>query len=396
MGRHTVSFLQILLAATTLVLPSYQCQTDDDCSLNGRCSSKIKVCHCDPGWRGADCGELNVRPANRESGYNRTAEGISSWGSKIVVDPHDSRLHHLFLAEFEHGCGLDFWSPFSRIIRAESHQGAAGPYKFAAEVVSAFAHNPSVVWSPIEQEYLLYYIGCEQNLNASACTASDLTCGPGNFINGESGISIQTSKDLRHWKPKGQVFKGSDDMQLWDADTTNPSPHPLLYPPSYSHEHKSGMLLAYRGCPYNCPGNELISLAIAPCATGPYTRLNNHEPIFPDSAEDPFVWQDKRGHFHMLVHSLEAEGGFGRGPKVGRHAYARRMEGPWTFAGGNRSLAFSTHADFDDGSSINFYRRERPQLLFSDDGTVRPLFLTTGVQENNSPMSYTLIVPLGE
>jgi hypothetical protein len=37
--------------------------------------------------------------------------------------------------------------------------------------------------------------------------------------------------------------------------------------------------------------------------------------------------------------------------------------------------------EFDDGTSIDFYRRERPQLFFSADGEMRPLVLTTGVQE---------------
>ncbi len=30
---------------------------------------------------------------------------------------------------------------------------------------------------------------------------------------------------------------------------------------------------------------------------------------------------------------------------------------------------------------VDFFRRERPQLFFSEEGEMRPLFLTTGVQE---------------
>jgi hypothetical protein len=153
-------------------------------------------------------------------------------------------------------------------------------------------------------------------------------------------------------------------------------------------------LLAYRGCPYNCSGNELISLANAPNYAGPYTRLNDQRPIFKNHAEDPFFWKDKRGNYHILVHSLEKDGGFGSGPKVGRHAYSRDIGGPWLF--NTKTLAFSTEVEFDDGSSINFYRRERPQLLFSDDGEMTPLVLTTGVQEVHSSMSYSVMVPVGE
>lgn len=127
---------------------------------------------------------------------------------------------------------------------------------------------------------------------------------------------------------------------------------------------------------------------------GEYTRLNNDQPIFKNPAEDPFTWQDVRGNYHMLVHSLEKEGGFGDGPKVGRHAFSRSIDGPWIF--NTKTLAFSTLVKYDDGTEINFHRRERPQLYFSDDGNMTPLFLTTGVQEKDSPMSYSIIVPIGK
>ncbi|KAJ2975020.1 hypothetical protein NQ176_g5749 [Zarea fungicola] len=94
------------------------------------------------------------------------------------------------------------------------------------------------------------------------------------------------------------------------------------------------------------------------------------------------------------MHSLEPDGGFGSGPKVGRHAYARHYEGPWTF--GNTTLAFDTTVAYEDGSVIQFFRRERPQLLFSEDGEMTPLMLSTGVQPKDNPMSYTVIVPIGD
>ena len=94
----------------------------------------------------------------------------------------------------------------------------------------------------------------------------------------------------------------------------------------------------------------------------------------------------------MLTHSLEPEGGFGGGPKVGRHAYSRTLEGPWTF--NNKTLTFSTLVEYNDGTNVDFYRRERPQLFFSEDGEMTPLYLTNGVQEEGSGMSYTIIQPL--
>jgi hypothetical protein len=51
--------------------------------------------------------------------------------------------------------------------------------------------------------------------------------------------------------------------------------------------------------------------------------------------------------------------------------------------------------EFDDGTSIDFYRRERPQLFFSADGEMRPLVLTTGMQEKGRKGSYSVVVPIG-
>ena len=397
----------IFLALTVLVSSSFslKCTNDEDCNLNGVCSKNTGKCICDPGWRADDCGALDIRPGPRNSGYNRTDEGLSSWGSKIVKDPWHPGLWHALMAEFTHGCGLDYWAPYSRIIRAESTAGPLGPYHFAAIVEGTFAHNPTVVWSAADQEWLMYYIGCPTDVVKEKCTVKHFSCGPGNDNNGESGISVQSSKDLRNWKFRGQVFNGLKRGH-WDTDTTNPSPFPLGdTPENYGgpNEWKAkteGMkkdhdiLLAYRGCHYNCStGKELISLASASSFSSPYTRLNNHRPIFPNPAEDPFLWRDKRGHFHLLLHSLEPDGGFGSGPKVGRHAFSRSIAGPWTF--NTRTLAFSTKVDFEDGGKIDFFRRERPQLLFSADGEMRPLVLTTGVQAKGREGSYSVMVPIG-
>ena len=109
-------------------------------------------------------------PATRGAGYDRTSDGTSSWGGRIVPDPVDGNLYHLFAAEFTGKCGLDYWSPMSRIIRAESRTGPAGPYAFAAEVVGTFAHNPTVVADPTRQQWLMYHIGCPV-AQPSSCAA---------------------------------------------------------------------------------------------------------------------------------------------------------------------------------------------------------------------------------
>jgi hypothetical protein len=393
--KHIVQLTLLASALLSLLPLSLACTSDEDCGLNGICTHN--TCLCDPGWIGSDCGRLNLRPGPRANGYNLTGEGTSSWCNEILRDRQDQNLYHLIVSEFTHGCGLNYWSPYSRIIRAESTNGPLGPYSFKQEIAPSFAHNPSVVWSEKDQMYFMYNIGCQQQL-PSTCQNVNFTCGPGNTLNGESGISIWSSPDLYNWTSQGQIIPGTDN-NAWDADITNPAPLHVRYPsknlPSASSlTHSPASILAYRGCPYNCNGTEQINIATAPSYTSPYTRLHPKNPIFPVPAEDPFIWEDKRGNFHMLVHSLLPGAGFGDGPNVGRHAFARSWAGPWTING--ESVAFTTSVEFDDGSFVDYYRRERPSLLFSGDGEMRLLALSTGVQEVGEGGSYSLIQPIGD
>lgn len=65
--------------------PPASCRSDMDCQLNGACTRvrpapEPKVCVCDKGWQGVDCGTLHLNTtANVAYGY--TAESkFSSWG----------------------------------------------------------------------------------------------------------------------------------------------------------------------------------------------------------------------------------------------------------------------------------------------------------------------------
>ena len=373
------TFRRIAFVAAALTMAT-GCVVDDDCSLNGVCQQHS--CVCDPGWIGPDCGALNLQPATPGSSYNRTGEGVSSWGGKVVRDVTNASLWHLFVCEFTGGCGLRFWAPMSRIIRAESSTGPAGPFTFAAEIVSMFATNPTLAHGA-DGTFLLYYIGCPFP-QPPVCESPNFSCGPGDALNGESGVSLLTSRDLYSWEPQGMVFNGSAPTS-WDADTSNPSPLVLA---------NGTVVLAYRGCPENCTDastTERIGFASAPSPAAPYTRLSA-APIFDNPNEDPHVWQDSRGHWHLLMHSLEHGGGWGSGPNVGRHAWARDVVGPWTF--GSATLAYNTTVHFTDGSVTTYSRRERPQLLWSDGSQPHPVMLTTGVQEIGTDRSYTLCQPI--
>lgn len=125
-------------------------------------------------------------------------------------------------------------------------------------------------------------------------------------------------------------------------------------------------------------------------------------PGLPDSnVEDPSVWIDKNGVYHAIFHSMDIEGQ--SNPYLGGHAYS--VDGAsWVYTG----TAYGNSQNYTDGSFQTFLRRERPHLLFSEDGTT-PIALSNGVQyavENNVTCTiggavsvcdpiFTLVTPIG-
>ncbi|KAI1842547.1 hypothetical protein JX266_011301 [Neoarthrinium moseri] len=348
---------------------SIACAADDDCSLNGVCSAN-STCTCDTGWRAADCSELDLQPVERWTGYNHTnatgvdfykeGAGNSSWGGHIIQDPQDKTLFHLITSQMSHGCGLSGWKPFSTIIRAESRSGPRGPYTWAQDLFGPFHHNPTTMWSPADGLYLLYFIGQDMETPNGTCKSSKFN----------NTISVTSSPDLRSWtKPQALLY-----------NVTNPAPFPLWSPESETSE----ILLAV----------EKNNIYYADQYTVPYDLIV--EPHNSDRSEDPFLWRDKRGNWHFLVHYMvDIDLGL-KGPRVGAHCFARDWRGPWTF--NNRTLAYNTTVEFTDVGQTVYYRRERPKLFFSDDGEMTPLYLVNGVQEFNATGggSYTLIQPVGD
>jgi len=147
-------------------------------------------------------------------------------------------------------------------------------------------------------------------------------------------------------------------------DGTNPS--------AYVFDNGTA-LLAYR---YNdADGNERIGLARATHWSGTYSIV--HQPLFSESwavDEDPYIWRDTRGNFHMLTHHFHPQGGF--------HAFSR--DGlDWTYGG----LAYNVTVEWDDGTKMDMKRRERPELVFDSKGV--PLLLFNGVEPNPTLLDFS-------
>ena len=121
---------------------------------------------------------------------------------------------------------------------------------------------------------------------------------------------------------------------------------------------------------------------------GPYAEVQPQ--VFPDYAEDPHVYRDARGHWHMLVHSLCER--WPHCTDVGGHA-ASKDGRTWHYIS---AAAYNTTVQYEDGTQVTYARRERPELVLDERG--HPAFLVTGVVERGgegmADRSWTLVQPV--
>ena len=383
-----------------------QCSTSEDCNLNGVCDASSGTCTCDPWWTGENCSALNFAPATQRAAYTNTSLGGgangSSWGASVAKD--DSGTYHLFASEWALDCGLAYWTPNSRIVRATSIS-PTGPFTIVEEVLPTFWTNPQLVRATdTNKTWLLFVDGMDCPHVVDCRNASSFvppkrlpTCAPHKHM--ENGISLFSSPALTGpWTPHGLILNGSSRVPNasvpWDYDTTNPAPYVLA---------NGSVLLVYRGCEDGCKGKEMIGVAMAMDWRGPYTRVATPtRPQMPEQAqEDPFVWQDPRGGFHMLTHEMARDE---TGHMVGMHAWSHDGLN-WTL--GTPKAAYNKTVLWADGSNTTFAERERPVLLFMGAGAKGvPTHLLNGVRPSsdggggggvgsfpNAP-THTIIIPL--
>lgn len=240
-----------------------------------------------------------------------------------------------------------------------------------------FAHNPDIVYSPADKIYLLYSIGVKYDKLFTKCESISYTRWPNN-------ISVSTADDIRGpWSPFKMVV---DSDRPAGIHATNPSAFPLWTRRNPTRE----IVLGIKDYSIFTAKSWKSKYELKYQATWNVTEQEN-----PEWTEDPFIWRDKRGHWHSINHWMidYVENDKQQWPRVGSHLFSRKVTGPWHF---KLQEAFSSNVTFTDGSWQVFKRRERPKLFFSDDGEMTPLYMTNGVQEmNQTGASFTLVQPIG-
>lgn len=289
----------------------------------------------------------------------------------------------LFVSQFSHSCPLAFWKRNSMVVRAESTNGAAGPYYFAEEIYPEFHHNPTIVGPTMDGFYLIFMIGQTNASNVLDCKRHPLPV-PADGLRGPEGtILMGYSHSLRGpWSEPRVVLRNYNPAQNqsdWDCYVTNPSVN--LLP-------DGTVMLVFSSVP--CAGgfDEALGVAFAPHWNATYTKEHaaiwrkpgpRQSPVSDGvgNVEDPFTWVDARGRFHIVAHSQGARnvcGGGVLGNSCGVHFYSESALGPWE---ASLTPVYSSAMPLTNGSMARMMTRQRPQIVFAADGTT-PKYMFVG------------------
>jgi len=359
--------LQVLLVFFAV---AQTCNDDLDCSLNGVCTSS--TCNCDSQWTGNNCQLLNLKLARpgKMNGYQEV--NTTSWGGSVIQIGNE---YHMYVSRMSDGCGLNCWEGNSEIAHAISTD-PLGPFTFKEIVLPYFAHGPTI-HQISDGTFLLLHLGCSTPDHPAPdhppceCPWHNGTS-PGSqnypmrpLACGSDYISLNTATSISGpWTTIGQ----KNPKVSWASGTTNPG----LF--VYSN---GSYLMAYRGNlktdKFRSP-NERLGLASASSWKSEFVDSRT-APIFPHQGEDPYIYQDKRGNFHIIFHDMD-------GSDRGGHGYSR--DGVTWYSGD--VPCYTGEIQFSDGTTKKFRRRQRPQLIVQEGV---PKYLYTGVTPGGDSGDYS-------
>ena len=302
----------------------------------------------------------------------------------------DDRRYYLFASRWPEKAGMNRWVTHSEVVVAVA-DSPVGPYQFERVVLPArgpkfwdgrMTHNPTILRHA--GQYVMFYIGVNYEFDPGE--------GPERLAEDLYGKAWNTKRigvataphPLGPWtrrdKPVLEPRPGK-----WDgAITSNPS--------AVIHDDGS-VLLLYKSAPVPYPErkrNRRLSFGLARAASidGPFTRLNPDHPLAidgkPTNVEDPYIWRDSRGRYHMLAKAMDsrlvpAHTGF--------YAYS---ENGFQWRLGAPAQAYDLTVHWENGNVEKLIKKERPQVLLDGDQPIAVFFATR--RQNNE--IFNLAVPV--
>jgi hypothetical protein len=314
MPYHPALHSLLLLAA--LAGARAACDSALNCSLNGVCTPATGVCVCDKPWAGASCGELAfaVTPAGAWNIYN-TSDPRNTWNGPIVAAP-DGKYHI-----------------FDPIYKVGSLGGPTSILHGVADVVTG-----PWDWSRPE-------LPTQGGENPAFIT----------FTNASSGATVYSM-----WMGGSVRLAASLDgpfVKIPNFAYPGGNPAPVLHGGSfYQTNQETSAVYTTRSL---APGSTWTKFADIDHGAFPPAAEHYH-------VEDPFMWVDKRGSWHIINHAYKNSEYENCGSSTASaHFYSADGK---TWLTDPAVQPYGHTVQYDDGTSHTFTTLERPNLHFDASG----------------------------
>ena len=266
-----------------------------------------------------------MKPAVKQGGFKM--DGYFLWCPSVIKV---GNTYHMFASRWPEASGMGGWTTQSEIVRATS-DNLYGPYTFQEVVISKRdgfwdkerAHNPKIVKAG--DLYLLYYIS---TANKTGYAWSKSITGPWTR---SDDFAMPFSNPAPLIKPDGSVYvfgrKAFGDIRIAQAYT-------------------------------------------APAFNGKYTLLNEGKNLLPgnNQLEDPTIWWAS-GQYNVILSDFK--GDVTGHNKNGAQYYSK--DGIAYLPVTNDPVYNST-VEYDDRTTEQFKRRERPFVFVDEKGAVIAFF----------------------
>ena len=311
---------QVTVLAVGLYM-AHACSSDHDCSLNGECTS-VGTCECDAPWSGDRCGVLRYAnhgtpAAQKDAGICPTIAPRNTWNGPIIRD-HVTGLYHIF----------DPVYPEQRLGGSTS-------------ILRGTARSPTGPW----------------------------TWGELPDLHGGKNPAMVVYPDARTGKPMYSLWTGSL-IQVADSLDGNATWTKLTHK-SPGGANPAVIWHAAHGAFY-LTSQHTTTVWTTKALDEPWTVYASIDPPEPSDKhrEDPFMYIDHRGNWHIIGHSYDTT----QSTACGTSTLSNHL-----FSADGKNWAFSADepyghvVTFDDGSTHTYTTLERPNMVFDSQG--RPTHL---------------------
>jgi hypothetical protein len=344
--------LLLLPAGFAEVIAASACADDAGCNYNGVCTESGS-CHCAAAFQGATCSQLSLEPTPSHLGYHGTnaAGRVTSWGGSVVAG--DDGLFHMYAAEITGNCGMNVWLSNSQVIHATSPDPTTQPFTRVGVVAGVFAHEPIAARAPTG-EYVVWYTAVLPPLLPPVKGGQRCQ----NCSNGVSAASCGTDSNRNATTPLPTYM-------VYSQNPNGPWSRPALVP-------GTAVFADSNFAPVIAKNGSLVALSRHAVIHGASWRdVSTYKQVstWHDAGEDPYVFIDRNGIYHNIVHD-------GRGPRSHSKGllYWSRDAISWTAAADED--AFSDWLTFSNGTKQELECRERPHVVQDRRGDV--IALTNG------------------